>query len=80
MERREHPYSDRIVWDMDGLICEDCPSESDDDGPRYLDWDEIREAEVSRPGEAGSRLPRAAREKWRFETLAWLDRHGIQAN
>lgn len=73
------PYSDRIVWDMDGLICEDCPPECDDDGPRYLDW--MRSVKPKCPTRR-SRITIATgrREKWRSETLAWLDRHGIQAN
>lgn len=72
------PYSDRIVWDMDGLICEDCPPECDDDGPRYLDW---MRAVKPKCLTRRSRITIATgrREKWRSETLAWLDRHGVQA-
>ena len=72
------PYSDRIVWDMDGLICEDCPPECDDDGDRYLDW--LRTVQP-RCLLRRSRITIATgrREKWRAETLRWLDRHGVQA-
>lgn len=73
------PYSDRIVWDMDGLICEDCPPECDDDGGRYLDW--LRSVQP-RCLTRRSRITIATgrREKWRAETLAWLDRYGVRAD
>lgn len=73
------PYSSRIVWDMDGVICEDCPAECDDDGPRYLDW-----LRTVKPKCLARRdritIATGRREKWRVETLAWLDRHGVRAD
>ena len=67
-----------ILTDLDGILCPDIRPEDDDDGPRYLAA--IRGARaLHRP----TRRPVAAivtgrLEKWRAETVAWLDRSGIR--
>jgi uncharacterized HAD superfamily protein len=66
-----------MAYDFDGIFCEDCPSEADDDGRRYEEF--LRSA-------APKYLPRnypvklivtARLEKWRSQTEEWLRRHGI---
>ena len=72
-------YSGRIVWDMDGLICEDCPAECDDDGPRYLDW--IRSVKPKcLPRRSRVMIATGRREKWRYETVRWLERYGVNVD
>ena len=31
-------YDQQIATDFDGIICEDCPIDCDDDGPKYIKW------------------------------------------
>lgn len=64
--------------DFDGILCQDCPPGSDDDGPRYLEF--IRNA---KPLYVPRRTPvplivTARIEKYRAETVAWMERHGIK--
>jgi adenine/guanine phosphoribosyltransferase-like PRPP-binding protein len=65
------------AMDFDGILCHDCPPESDDDGPRYLEF--IRNAmPLYTPRRCPVPLIVTARiEKYRAETEAWLRRHGI---
>lgn len=72
--------SPSLALDFDGILCEDCLPEQDDDGPRYFDF--INSAtpkylprRVSVPLIVTARL-----EKYREPTLAWLDRHGIHCD
>jgi hypoxanthine phosphoribosyltransferase len=66
------------AYDFDGVLCDDCPPQDDDDGPRYLSF-----IENTRP----KFLPRRAvvplvvtmrHEKYRAPTEAWLARHGVR--
>ena len=70
-------YEESLALDFDGILCHDCDAADDDDGPRYLKF--IREA---RPLYYVRRkmiplIVTARLEKYRAETLAWLDRHGM---
>lgn len=70
--------SPSMALDFDGILCHDCPRGSDDDGQKYLEF--IRNA---KPLYVPRRTPvplivTARIEKYRAETLAWLDRHGIK--
>lgn len=69
-------YTDQLVWDIDGLICEDCPAECDDDGPRYSAWLD-RALPKCLPRRSPVRIATGRREKWRSQTLDWLTRHGV---
>jgi adenine/guanine phosphoribosyltransferase-like PRPP-binding protein len=64
--------------DFDGILCEDCPPEADDDGDAYRQF-----LETARPKYIPRREPLAAivtarLEKYRAPTLRWLDRWGVQ--
>jgi adenine/guanine phosphoribosyltransferase-like PRPP-binding protein len=72
--------SPNMATDFDGILCQDCPHGSDDDGPRYLEF--IRNAKplyLSRK----TNIPlivTARIEKYRAETMKWLNRWGIGVN
>jgi len=68
------------AFDFDGILCHDCPSHEDDDGPRYLNW--LRSVKplyyvrrTSIPLIITARL-----EKYREPTLEWLERHGMRVD
>lgn len=66
------------AFDLDGVIAEDCPAESDDDGPRYAAWlNDVAPRSLPRTYPAGAIIT-ARLEKYRHETEAWLARHGVQ--
>lgn len=72
--------SPSLACDFDGVLCLDCPPGMDDDGPKYLDF--IRNAKpLYLPRKVPIPLIVTARvEKYRAETMAWLDRHRVQVN
>lgn len=71
-------YSPQMLWDMDGLICEDCPPELDDDGPLYERW--LQEVQPKcLPRRAKITIATGRRRRWAELTHAWLDRHGVSA-
>lgn len=69
--------SPSLAVDFDGVLCHDCTSGADDDGPRYLDF--IRNAKpLYTPRRCPIPLIVTARiERYRAETEEWLRRHGI---
>lgn len=69
--------SPATAMDFDGILCHDCPTGSDDDGPKYLDF--IRNAQpLYTPRRCPVPLIVTARiEKYRADTEDWLRRHGI---
>lgn len=69
--------SPNMALDFDGILCHDCPSGSDDDGEKYLQF--IRTARpLYVPRKVQIPLIVTARiEKYRAETVAWMQRHGI---
>ena len=65
-------------YDFDGILCEDCTPENNDDGPRYL-----CHLEHARPAFLPRRLEvplvvTGRHEKYRRESLEWLERHGVR--
>jgi len=72
--------SPNMACDFDGILCRDCALGQDDDGPKYLDF--IRNAKpLYLPRKVPIPLIVTARvEKYRAETLAWLQRHGVRVN
>jgi hypothetical protein len=68
----------KAAFDMDGVFCEDCPSDCDDDGPRYLDWmRRVKPMQWNIEYEV-ERIITARREVYREQTLDWLKRHGVR--
>jgi adenine/guanine phosphoribosyltransferase-like PRPP-binding protein len=72
--------STSMACDFDGILCQDCPAGSDDDGPKYLDF--INNA---KPLYVPRRVPiplivTARIEKYRQPTEDWLQRHGIKCH
>lgn len=68
------------LWDMDGVICEDCPADCDDDGPKYAKWlDTVEPKTLPRLYPVGA-IVTARLDKYRAETEAWLKRHGVLYN
>lgn len=63
--------------DIDGVICRDATKEEDDDGVRYGRF--LREATpLFLPTAKVGWLVTSRLEKYRPQTVEWLDRHGIQ--
>lgn len=72
----KHKRLDRWAFDMDGVFCRDPSKEENDDGPRYLEF--LRTAEPRfLPTRPIGWIITARLEKYREETLAWLDRHRV---
>jgi orotate phosphoribosyltransferase len=72
-----HPMLQVSCVDIDGVLCRDPTPEENDGGPRYREF--IRDVEPSVvPSERIGWLVTSRLEKYREETEAWLDRHGIE--
>ena len=68
-----------LAFDMDGVLCEDCPPGDDDDGERYGQWmDSVRPLWVKPKRRPIACIITARLEKYRDRTEAWLSRHGIR--
>jgi len=68
----------KAAFDLDGVFCEDCPMDCDDDGPRYLDWmRRVQPLQWNIEYEVPL-IVTARREVYREQTLDWLKRHGIR--
>ncbi len=73
-------FSQSFAVDFDGILCHDCTCAQDDDGPRYLDF--LRNVKpLYLPRRAIIPMIVTARlEKYRAETMAWLDRWHIRTH
>jgi hypothetical protein len=69
-------WTGKACFDLDGILCGDCPAEDDDDGPRYRRFLETAPPLVVPRGRL-RRIVTARLERYRPETEAWLERHGI---
>jgi hypothetical protein len=66
-----------VASDLDGVICEDCPPEMDDDGDVYLQF--VRNAIPKFiPSFELAAVITSRREKYREETELWLKKNGIR--
>lgn len=65
-------------FDMDGVFCEDCPVDCDDDGDRYVDWMKRVNPLYWNIEYEVPTIITARREVYREQTLDWLQRHGIR--
>lgn len=68
------------AFDFDGIFCRDCRPEEDDDGPRYREFLASAEPLYYVRKDRIPMIVTARLEKYRAETLAWLDRHGMQVD
>jgi adenine/guanine phosphoribosyltransferase-like PRPP-binding protein/uncharacterized HAD superfamily protein len=64
--------------DFDGILCNDCSPEKDDDGPRYLDFIQNAKPLYLPRKEPLPLIVTARIEKYREPTEAWLKRHGVR--
>lgn len=63
--------------DIDGVLCEDPTEEQNDDGERYIDF--IRNSPVkNRPSKKIGYLVTSRLEKYREETIKWLEKNDIE--
>src|SRR3990172_1444184 len=68
---------EKCAFDMDGMICQECPPEDDDDGPAYRQWlQDVLPRWLPRP----HRVPliiTARQTRYEQPTRDWLARHGL---
>jgi uncharacterized HAD superfamily protein len=70
-------HSMRWCFDMDGVLCDDCPKGADDDGERYLEF--LRQVLPKHRSLHGvGTIVTSRLEKYRPETEAWLHTHGVR--
>ena len=78
MTRFTNEHGRGFMLDFDGVLCEDCPVESDDDGVRYLDFIKHTKPIVTpRPYYVHS-IATARLSKYREETEKWLRKYNIK--
>lgn len=70
------PLMARTCFDLDGILCGDCPAEDDDDGPRYRRFLAAATPQVV-PRHPVRTIVTARLERYRPETEAWLAKAGI---
>ncbi|MCA9090880.1 MAG: hypothetical protein KDA90_19840 [Planctomycetaceae bacterium] len=70
-------FSPGFALDFDGILCRDCTPEEDDDGERYLEFLRTARPRYLPRREPVKMIVTGRREKYRAETMAWLDRHGV---
>lgn len=68
--------SEHFLFDMDGVICEDCPCE-DSDEKRYADF--LANAKpLYLPKFKVRKIVTARLERYRKQTMQWLKKHGVE--
>lgn len=72
-----HPTLENWCVDIDGVLCRDPTDEENDDGARYREFIADVDSHVV-PTKPIGWLVTCRLEKYREETAAWLDRHGIE--
>ena len=66
-----------VIADMDGVLCEECPAEFDDDGEKYVEW--IKNAAPRLlPTYSLKAIVTARLEKYREVTDTWLREHNVK--
>jgi orotate phosphoribosyltransferase len=71
-------FAETTCFDMDGVICDDCPAADDDDGPAYAAWlARVAPRSLPRPYVVGA-IVTARLQKYRPQTEAWLARYGVR--
>lgn len=72
-----HVYLQNACVDIDGVLCLDPCAAENDDGPAYLDF-LLGASPLYRPTQRIGCLVTSRLEKYRPQTEAWLERHGVQ--
>ncbi len=72
-----HIYLEDACVDIDGVLCLDPDAQENDDGARYLEF-LLGAAPLYRPTRRIGCLVTSRLEKYRPQTEAWLERHGVQ--
>lgn len=70
-------FSRLTLTDMDGVLCEECPADCDDDGPRYAEWAANVKPRVV-PIFPVDLIVTARTHSIRQITEDWLRRHGVR--
>jgi len=66
-----------VMTDLDGVLCDDCPPEYDDDGDKYIAWmKSVRPKWLPRPHTVDT-IVTARLDKYHDVTCEWLQRHGV---
>ena len=68
---------ERACFDLDGILCGDCPAADDDDGERYRRFLATATPQIV-PRRRLRTIVTARLERYRPETEAWLARNGIE--
>ncbi|MFC6825866.1 orotate phosphoribosyltransferase [Halopelagius fulvigenes] len=72
-----HPTLKNACVDIDGVLCRDPTTEENDDGERYREFLSTVESKTI-PNQRIGWLVTCRLEKYREETEAWLDEHGVE--
>lgn len=72
-----HPMLENFCVDIDGVLCRDPTREENDDGENYLEFVSGVDADVV-PSKKIGWLVTCRLEKYREETEAWLEKHGVE--
>lgn len=72
--------SDSMAVDFDGVLCHDCSREDDDDGERYIKFIENAIPKYLARKKPLKLIVTARLEKYRPQTLAWMERWGVRAD
>lgn len=73
----KHIRLPRWFFDFDGVLCRDPDKEENDDGPRYENFLKTA-APMFLPTRPIGHIITSRNEKWRRETIGWLEKHRIQ--
>jgi orotate phosphoribosyltransferase len=72
-----HDFLEESCVDLDGILCRDPTPEENDDGPKYREFITTVDP-ICVPSVTIGKIVTCRLEKYRSETAAWLDEHGIE--
>jgi len=74
-----HDFLAKSCVDLDGILCRDPTPEENDDGAKYREFIATVDP-ICVPSVKIGKIVTCRLEKYRSETAAWLDKHGIEYN
>ena len=74
-----HTTLEKACFDIDGVLCVDPTPEQNDDGENYREF-LLNAAPLYIPGSKLGTLVTSRLEKYRPETVTWLEKHGIKCD